>query len=59
MSETAEVTYKTTDYYVPDDQETLAWDDPILNIDWVNIREPILSAKDKVGKSFEQCHKYD
>lgn len=59
MSETTEVTYKTTDYYVPDDQETLAWDDPILNIDWVNIREPILSAKDKVGKSFEQCHKYD
>jgi len=59
MSETTEVTYKTTDYYIPDDQETLAWDDPILNIDWVNIREPILSTKDKVGKSFEQCHKYD
>lgn len=59
MSETAEVTYKTTDYYVPGDQETLAWDDPTVNIDWLNTDEPILSAKDQVGKSFEDCHKYE
>ena len=59
MSETAEVTYKTTDYYFPDDQETLAWDDSTLNIDWMLIKEPILSAKDRVGKSFEECHKYE
>ena len=59
MSETAEVTYKTTDYYVPDDQETLAWDDSTLNIDWLVTRGPILSAKDQVGKSFEECHKYE
>ena len=58
ISETAEVTYKTTDYYVPDDQETLAWDDPTLNIHWPD-NEPILSAKDQVGKSFEECHKYE
>ena len=59
MSETAEVTYKTTDYYFPDDQETLAWDDSSLNIDWLITKEPILSAKDLVGKSFEECHKYE
>jgi len=59
MSETAEVVYKTTDYYVPGDQETLAWDDSTLNIDWLNIKEPILSNKDEVGKSFEECYKYE
>jgi len=59
MSETAEVTYKTTDYYVPDDQETLAWDDPTLNIDWLTTRNPILSSKDMVGKSFDECHTYE
>ena len=40
---------------MPGDQETLAWDDSTLNIDWLNIREPILSNKDEVGKSFEEC----
>ena len=59
MSETAEVTYKTTDYYVPNDQETLAWDDPTLNIDWLTTRNPILSSKDMVGKSFDECHTYE
>ena len=59
MSETAEVTYKTTDYYVPDDQETLVWDDPTLNIDWLTTRNPILSSKDMVGKSFDECHTYE
>jgi len=53
LSDTAEITYKTTDYYHPEDQETLLWND--LDIDWKNDVEPILSEKDAKGKKFENC----
>ena len=59
MLDNCHIAYKTTDYYVPGDQETLAWDDSTLNIDWLNIKEPILSNKDEVGKSFEEFYKYE
>jgi len=50
VSEIADLEYKCTDYYDPADEACLAWDDPVLNIDWP-INNPILSDKDKRGVS--------
>jgi dTDP-4-dehydrorhamnose 3,5-epimerase len=49
LSEAAEVLYKTTDYYVPEDERCLIWNDPDVAIDWPKHGEPILSAKDRLG----------
>jgi len=45
LSEMAEVEYKCTDFYVPEDEIGIRWDDPGLGIPWP-IREPLLSPKD-------------
>lgn len=50
LSDAAEVAYKTTDYYAPSEERSLLWSDPDLAIAWQFIGEPILSAKDAVGK---------
>jgi dTDP-4-dehydrorhamnose 3,5-epimerase len=54
MSESAEFVYKCTDYYAPEFEVSLAWNDPVLNINWplVNDHAPALSAKDEKGLSF-------
>jgi len=46
LSPTAEFLYKCTDYYYPDDQQGIIWNDPDLNIGW-DIASPLLSAKDQ------------
>jgi dTDP-4-dehydrorhamnose 3,5-epimerase len=48
-SEHAEVLYKTTDYWHPEFERTLIWNDPDVNIAWPLDGEPLLSGKDKVG----------
>lgn len=52
LSELAEVLYKTTDYYVPEFERSLLWNDPTLNIDWPLKDEPKLAAKDAAAKRF-------
>jgi dTDP-4-dehydrorhamnose 3,5-epimerase len=49
-SETAVVLYKTTDYYAPEHERTLLWNDPDVGIEWP-ATTPLLSAKDAAGKS--------
>jgi dTDP-4-dehydrorhamnose 3,5-epimerase len=49
VSETAHVLYKTTDYYAPEHERTVAWNDLDLKIDWQLEGEPIISAKDQRG----------
>ncbi|MDO3376596.1 dTDP-4-dehydrorhamnose 3,5-epimerase [Geoalkalibacter halelectricus] len=49
LSEAAEFLYKTTDYYAPEHERTLRWDDPQLAIDWPLDGAPLLSAKDSQG----------
>jgi dTDP-4-dehydrorhamnose 3,5-epimerase len=54
LSETAEFLYKTTDYYAPEHERCIAWDDPTLAIDWQLERiQPRLSVKDQAGVTFE------
>jgi dTDP-4-dehydrorhamnose 3,5-epimerase len=47
VSESAEVLYKTTDFYAPEHERSIAWDDPDIGIPWPVAIEPILSPKDK------------
>ncbi|GLX81305.1 dTDP-4-dehydrorhamnose 3,5-epimerase [Thalassotalea eurytherma] len=57
MSESAEFVYKCTDYYNPQAEISIRYDDPTLNIDWrlVNGEQPQLSDKDKSGLLFAQA----
>ena len=50
ISESADFLYKTTDYYAPEHERCLAWNDPAIGIDWPLEGEPQLSAKDQLGK---------
>ncbi len=59
VSETAHVLYKTTDFYAPEQERTVAWNDPQLKIDWQLAGEPTVSAKDQCGVSFEKSEKFD
>lgn len=55
LSDVAEFLYKTTDYYAPQYEASLAWNDPSVGIAWplqqYGITQPTLSAKDQVGKA--------
>ncbi|WP_076602048.1 dTDP-4-dehydrorhamnose 3,5-epimerase [Aromatoleum tolulyticum] len=50
LSETAEFLYKTTDYYAPEHERSLLWNDPSLNIDWPIKGEPRLAEKDAAAQ---------
>jgi dTDP-4-dehydrorhamnose 3,5-epimerase len=49
LSEHAEVLYKTTDYYAPEFERAMLWNDPDIGIDWPLSVTPVLSAKDAAG----------
>jgi dTDP-4-dehydrorhamnose 3,5-epimerase len=49
LSEVAEFLYKTTDYYAPSYERSIAWNDPDIGIAWPLVGEPLLSAKDQAG----------
>ena len=55
LSEIADVLYKTTDYYAPEHERCLIWNDPEVGIDWPLECEPVLSAKDQSGLSFAKA----
>lgn len=54
LSETAEFLYKTTNFYSPQHEACLIWNDPQLNISWPANLQPILAAKDSQGKLFSE-----
>lgn len=55
VSDVAEVLYKTTDYYAPQHERCILWDDQDLNIAWNLEAEPIISAKDQAGVPFKSA----
>ena len=61
LSNTAEFTYKCTDYYAPEHERSLIWDDPSVGINWPihNNDTPNLSGKDLAGKSISECETFD
>ena len=55
VSEFAEVLYKTTDYYAPQYERCVLWNDPDIDIDWPLMAEPMLSAKDQAGQTLRNA----
>ena len=59
LSEVADFLYKTTDYYAPEHERSIAWDDPAIGIDWPlaahGITAPLLSAKDQAGQPLSRA----
>ncbi len=51
LSDSADFLYKTTDYYAPEFERSLVWNDPKIGIDWPLDTQPIVSAKDAQGMS--------
>jgi dTDP-4-dehydrorhamnose 3,5-epimerase len=58
-SDSADLLYKCTDVYVPEDERTIRWDDPTLAIDWpIGAEPPVLSARDEAGVAFADAEVY-
>jgi dTDP-4-dehydrorhamnose 3,5-epimerase len=58
-SDTADFLYKTTDYWAPEFERSLAWNDPTVGVAWPMEGEPLLSAKDKSGAAFGVAEVYE
>jgi dTDP-4-dehydrorhamnose 3,5-epimerase len=61
LSEWADVIYKSTDYYAPEWEHTLLWNDPALGIEWPlkNGQTPLLSEKDSRGKLLSEAELFE
>ena len=59
LSDTAEFLYKTTDFYAPECEQAIAWNDPTLAIDWQLDGEPLVSAKDAAAPNFVDAEYFD
>ena len=58
LSEMADFLYKTTNYYSPQHERSILWNDSDLDIDWKLKGEPILSSKDKAASRFKDAEVY-
>ena len=63
VSPTAHVAYKTTDFYAPEHERSVLWNDPALKVDWkmddADVKSAQLSGKDQRGLTFENAEKFD
>ena len=57
-SESAEFLYKTTDYYAPEHEHCITWDDPAIGIQWPIDQQPSLSAKDQQGLALRDAETF-
>ncbi len=58
LSDTAEFLYKTTDYWAPEFERSIAWNDPAIGIQWHIQGEPSLSAKDQQAKALAEAEHF-
>ena len=58
LSERAEFLYKTTDYYAPEHERSLLWNDPALGIEWPLAGEPLLKPRDAAGTPLAKAETY-
>lgn len=58
LSDVAEFLYKTTDYWFPEHERSLLWNDPDIGIDWGLDSQPLVAAKDAAGVSFSSADVY-
>lgn len=58
LSDSADFLYKTTDYYAPEHERSLLWNDPALGIDWPLTGAPQLSVKDQAGLPLADCETF-
>jgi dTDP-4-dehydrorhamnose 3,5-epimerase len=59
LSDSAEFLYKTTDYWYPEHERSLIWNDPALKIEWPNALTPVLSVKDESAPTLHQAELFD
>lgn len=60
LSESADFLYKATDYYAPEHERAIRWDDPSVGIDWpIAEQAPLLSAKDRAAPSLAAAEHFD
>jgi dTDP-4-dehydrorhamnose 3,5-epimerase len=59
LSDSAEFLYKTTDYWYPEHERSLLWNDPTVGVEWPVDFEPQLAAKDAAAKLFGQTELFD
>lgn len=59
LSDSAEFLYRTTDFYAPEYERCIVWNDAEINIDWPLAGEPLLSEKDKKGSLFSEAEYYE
>ena len=59
LSDVAEFLYKTTDYYAPEYDRGISWNDPEINISWPYLGEPKLSARDATTKSLKNAEVFE
>jgi len=59
VSESADFQYKCTDFYAPEHERSLIWNDPDVGIEWpLGDMQPQLAEKDKTGLNFTDCETY-
>jgi dTDP-4-dehydrorhamnose 3,5-epimerase len=59
LSDSADVIYKTTDFYAPEHERCIIWNDPDIGIAWPQTDAPSLSSKDQAGKRFSDAEMFD
>ena len=57
-SNVAEVLYKTTDYWAPEHERTLLWNDPTVGVEWPLTGDPVLTPKDEAGSPLAKSEVY-
>lgn len=59
LKEGTEFLYKTTDYYAPQHERCIRWNDPEIGIEWPLTADPVLSAKDQLGLDFSKADVFE